>query len=108
MDSSTWVLITRRSSVDTAPLMAPTVPTFMNTGVWMTPWTVFTWALFGPAVSGYDLIFHTSHCSALAGFFLMVSTYHRAPVTQMEEYPPMMMPAIRGRANSRILVTPKI
>jgi hypothetical protein len=40
----------------------------------------------GPAVPGYDLIFHfLFHHSALAAFFLVVRTYHRAPVMQMEE-----------------------
>lgn len=35
-----------RSSVDTAPFIAPTVPTFMKTGVWTVPWTVFISARF--------------------------------------------------------------
>ena len=44
MDNSTCVCTRRRSSVDTPPLMAATVPTFIKTGVSITPWTVSTWA----------------------------------------------------------------
>ena len=33
LDSSTWVPMSFKSLVETAPLMAPTVPTFINTGV---------------------------------------------------------------------------
>ena len=35
-------------------------------------------------------------------------TYHRAPVIHTEEYPPQMIPAISGAANSRIELTPII
>ena len=49
-------------------------------------------------------------------FFLFVAflevfvfiTYHRAPVIHTEEYPPQMIPAISGAANSRIELTPII
>ena len=41
-----------------------------------------------------------------AFFFFII--YQRAPVIHTEEYPPAMIPAIRGRAISRIVVTPII
>ena len=37
---------------------------------------------------------------------LVFITYHRAPVMHTEEYAPQTIPTIRGRANSRTLVTP--
>ena len=38
----------------------------------------------------------------------VLNTYHSAPVMHTEEYVPHTIPTIRGSANSRILVTPKI
>ena len=40
LDNSTWVFICCKSIVDTAPLIAAAVPTFINTGVCITPWMV--------------------------------------------------------------------
>ena len=45
-DSSICVPISSRSEVATAPLMAATVPTFMNTGVCTVPCTVVNSACF--------------------------------------------------------------
>ena len=52
------------------------------------------------------------HTERLHFYFLFAFTifvfikYQSAPVMHTEEYAPQMMPAIRGRANSRMLVTP--
>ena len=43
MDSSTWQPMSLRSKADRPPLMAPWVPTFINTGVWTVPWGVVNW-----------------------------------------------------------------
>ena len=80
MESCTWVPIWRRSSVDTAPLMAATVPTFMKTGVCMVPWTVFISARF--AFPSLARILYS--IGDYASFFFLI-TYHMAPVRHTEE-----------------------
>lgn len=51
---------------------------------------------------------HQNRIRYFAAFFtnFVRNTYQSAPVRQMEEYVPQMIPAIRGSANSLIEETP--
>ena len=52
--------------------------------------------------------FYCPYYAFAFGANLFRSKYHIAPVKHTEEYVPQTIPTIKGRAKSRILVTPRI
>ena len=75
LDNSTCVPISCRSVVDTAPLIAAIVPTFINTGVSMTPCTVCNLPLLArPSV------FNNSYMIFPSLFLFLIMTYYRASI----------------------------
>ena len=78
MESSTWVPMVFKSSVETAPLMAATVPTFIKTGVCDRAVNCLHLSPFGTSVLCQNLTIPFFS-------FLRLISYHIAPVRQTEE-----------------------
>ena len=91
LESSTCVPICWRSSVETAPLIAAAVPTFMNTGVSILPCTVSMWARFAlPSIFRilYITLFILSHDPCRLFFMqgILFLVYRQNPFLTMPEF----------------------